>query len=356
MAFITNPTVLLPFFDEAFYLNDNPDVQSAVADGIFDDGFEHFFEFGLSEGRIPREELTFFSSSGYEDSNPDVDAAVENGVFASGLEHFLTFGLNNEEVSGRIEQGGTGFEFFNETFYLSNNPDVQDAFINGFFDSGLEHFIQFGLNEGRVSGEVLTFFNEDTYLENNNDVAIAVQNDVFGSALEHFLLFGVDEGRDGTGYDDFFNEENYLEQNGDVAAAVTNGVFGTGLEHYINFGFAEGRVIPPGTVTVDPVTQAESSITFEFDVITNSALNATLDFSVVGTGTDATLPSDFEGGVNPAGTVDIINGVGTISFEIADDAIDEPDETFQLALTNPLDDDELVATAIGTIVDDDIVT
>jgi len=357
MAFITNQEVLLPFFNEAFYLNENPDVREAVLErGDFDNGFEHFFEFGLSEGRIPREELTFFSNSEYEVRNPDVDAAIEEGIFASGLEHFLTFGLNNNEVQGRIDNGGTGFEFFNEDFYLSSNPDVANAvnlLVN--FDSGLEHFIEFGIDEGRVPSQALTFFDEDSYLGSNADVSAAVENDVFGSALEHFLRFGVEEERVGTGYD-FFDEDDYLAQNDDVNAAVESGVFETGLEHYIKFGFAEGRVIPPGTVTVDDVTQSESNITFEFDVITHPALNTTLDFSVVGTGTNATLPNDFEGGVNPSGTVDIIDGFGTVSFDIADDVIGEAEETFQLALTNPLDDDELLATAIGTIVDDDAVT
>lgn len=353
----------LSFFDEGFYLSNNPDVQNAVANGVFETGFEHFLEFGLSEGRAPQSELKFFSENGYLASNPDVQAEVDNEFFASGLDHFLTFGLNNEEVQGRIDNGGTGFDYFDEVFYLSSNPDVEIAFINADFDSGLEHFIQFGFSEGRVPGQSLIFFTEDDYLASNPDVNAAVEDGVFTSGLEHFLQFGVrEEGREGTGYEEFFNEEEYLAENPDVAVAVGDGIFETGLEHYISFGFSEGRVLPPSiTVVVADVEQPEFETTFEFDVSfefeesgETANITTSLDFSVLGVGVNATTPFDFAGSVNPSGTVDIVNGMGTVSFEIVDDDLDEVAETFQLAISQPVEfgEDEVLATALGTILED----
>lgn len=209
--------------------------------GTFNSGLAHFLDFGLSEGRAPSQSLTFFSENSYLENNSDVQEAVNSGTFESGLDHFLSFGLNQNEVQERIAEGGTGYEFYNEQYYVNNNPDVQDAVNTGTFNSGLEHFLRFGLDEGRTPGEALSFFNEETYLDDNDDVQNAIDNGVFDSAIEHFLQFGVKEGldiREGTGYD-FFEPETYLSENSDVAEAVEQGIFDSGLEHFVEFGFAE---------------------------------------------------------------------------------------------------------------------
>ena len=231
------------FLDNEFYLNNNPDVANAVEAGTFNSGLAHFLDFGLSEGRAPSQSLTFFSENSYLENNSDVQEAVNSGTFESGLDHFLSFGLNQNEVQERIAEGGTGYEFYNEQYYVNNNPDVQDAVNTGAFNSGLEHFLRFGLDEGRTPGEALSFFNEETYLDDNDDVQNAIDNGVFDSAIEHFLQFGVKEGldiREGTGYD-FFEPETYLSENSDVAEAVEQGIFDSGLEHFVEFGFAENR-------------------------------------------------------------------------------------------------------------------
>jgi len=231
------------FLDNEFYLNNNSDVANAVGAGTFNSGLAHFLEFGLSEGRAPTQSLTFFSEDGYLSNNSDVEEAVNAGTFESGLDHFLSFGLNRNEVQERIAKGGTGYEFYNEQYYVNNNSDVQNALSTGTFNSGLEHFLRFGLDEGRAPSQALSFFKEETYLDNNDDVENAINNSVFDSAIEHFLRFGVKEGldlREGTGYD-FFESQSYLNENPDVAEAVEQGIFGSGLEHFVEFGFAENR-------------------------------------------------------------------------------------------------------------------
>ncbi|AFZ42321.1 hypothetical protein PCC7418_0072 [Halothece sp. PCC 7418] len=136
--------------------------------------------------------------------------------------------------------------FFDEDFYLTNNPDVEAAVEAGTLESGFQHFLEFGLafSEAdalvRPPSEALTFFSEETYLAENPDVADAVANGDFVSGLEHFLAFGLNEGRSGTGYD-FFDPLSYLNANADVANAVAEGGFGSALEHYLQFGFSEGR-------------------------------------------------------------------------------------------------------------------
>ena len=61
---------------------------------------------------------------------------------------------------------------FDEEFYLATNPDVAEAVAGGAFPSGLEHYRQFGGNEGRNPNPS---FDEAFYLQNNPDVAAAVE-------------------------------------------------------------------------------------------------------------------------------------------------------------------------------------
>ena len=243
-------------------------------------------------------------------------------------------------------------KFFDQQYYLDNNPDVADAVNQGIL-SPFGHFIGFGISENRAPSQSFNFFTEDSYLQSNPDVANAVQNGVFDSALDHFLSFGLNEERSGTGYN-FFDSENYLNENNDVAQAVQNGVFDSALEHYLEFGFAEDRpgVQPPTPVEVGDVSQSESDTTFEFEVTNDSDEDLTLDYSVVGTGTNPTTPFDFAGDVNPSGQVNLTDGEGTVSFEIADDNENEGDETFQLVLSDP-SSNTILGEATGTIEDDD---
>jgi len=48
----TSPAVPMAF-DEAFYLEANPDVRAAVEDKIFRSGYEHYVRHGKAEGRLP---------------------------------------------------------------------------------------------------------------------------------------------------------------------------------------------------------------------------------------------------------------------------------------------------------------
>lgn len=136
------------------------------------------------------------------------------------------------------------FAIFNETFYLNSYADVKAAVQAGVFSSGLQHFQNDGLAEGRTL--ISPAFDEKTYLERYPDVAAAVQAGILKSGLQHFIIFGEAEGRSGIPIGgpepaQFFNETAYITNNLDVAAAVRLGVFKSGLEHYQQVGQFEGR-------------------------------------------------------------------------------------------------------------------
>ncbi|APC92238.1 hypothetical protein BBG19_1512 [Francisella sp. MA067296] len=81
---------------------------------------------------------------------------------------------------------------FDEYFYLKEYPDVAEAVKSGFFKNGLEHYMKYGINEGR---KPILDFKEDFYLKEYPDVAEAVKSGFFKNGLEHYIKYGINEGR-----------------------------------------------------------------------------------------------------------------------------------------------------------------
>jgi hypothetical protein len=103
-------------FDAAYYLAQNPDVAKAVQYGAFPDAYSHYTQFGANEGRSP-----------------------------SG-----TAGTLNRWTPRAMDYGTALNSFgFNPQYYLQNNPDVGKAVQSGQFASPLQHYLQFGQQEGR---------------------------------------------------------------------------------------------------------------------------------------------------------------------------------------------------------------
>lgn len=219
-----NLSLLSLFYDEKYYLANNPDVAQAVAAGAYPNGLQHYLLHGQSERRNPSR---LFNENLYLAQNPDVAQAVAAGGLRSGFEHFNRFGL----AEGRDRR----LVLFDQVFYLATNPDVAAAVAGGAFKSAYEHYITAGQFERRNPN---LFFDEQFYVESNPDVAEALAAGVINSGFEHFAFFGERQRRRvSPGYDESF----YLANNPDVAAAVAAGGLRSGFDHYIRFGFREGR-------------------------------------------------------------------------------------------------------------------
>ena len=111
-------------------------------------------------------------------------------------------------VSDRVVQESEGTETttlsmqdFDELAYLTLNPDVEAAVLNGDVQSGYGHWVLRGAAEGRAltSSNFPPEWNEGRYLRVNPDVAASVQAGVFRSGYEHWLSSGRYEGRSGGG-------------------------------------------------------------------------------------------------------------------------------------------------------------
>lgn len=163
----------------------------------------------------------------YLATNPDVASAVDVGFFSSGLQHFQQIGL----AEGRVSVS----PLYNEALYLQAYPEVANVVASGALRSGLQHYIQFGEAEGRVG--LFGLYNEQAYLQRYPDVADAVRSGAFSSGLQHLIQSGLDEGR----FDALYNEQYYLQKYPDVANAVAGGGFSSGLQHFLQFGLNEGR-------------------------------------------------------------------------------------------------------------------
>lgn len=125
-----------PWFDEAYYLDANPDVARAVAAGFYRSGFDHYVRYGMKERRSPG---PWFSESWYLARYPDVAQAVQRGALHSGAEHFARWGM---------KEGRSPTHWFDEALYLRRYPAVADSVRAGRVRSGLEHYLLRGRTEG----------------------------------------------------------------------------------------------------------------------------------------------------------------------------------------------------------------
>lgn len=89
--------------DEAWYLQQYPDVAAGVANGTSTSGSEHYRNCGYLEGRLPSEPVV--DEPWYLSTNSDVAAAVREGRYKSGQDHFIKAGY----ASGRRPQPASRF-------------------------------------------------------------------------------------------------------------------------------------------------------------------------------------------------------------------------------------------------------
>ncbi|MFA4030493.1 N-acetylmuramoyl-L-alanine amidase [Collinsella aerofaciens] len=148
---------------------------------------------------------------------------------------------------------------FDVDYYLNKYPDVNE-WANGRKDKALDHFINYGMSEGRRGSEA---FDVQSYYNEYPDLRAAFGTDL-ASYYSHYLMYGKKEGRHATGcsklkgaatkaggvdYAPVYDPEFYLSRNGDVEKAFTKSTYGgvtvvddsAVLDHFINYGMSEGR-------------------------------------------------------------------------------------------------------------------
>ncbi len=168
---------LRTLFDSKFYLENNPDVAVAVARGTVSSPFDHYRKIGQFENRDPN---ALFDASYYLDTNSDVAVSAKKNQF-SGAQHFIKF--------GQFERRSPN-PFFDVGFYLTSNPDVQTAVQTNQF-SAFEHYFKVGQFENRKAS---VFFDPSFYLERYPVIGGAVSSGAVKSAIDHYIQYGQQEG------------------------------------------------------------------------------------------------------------------------------------------------------------------
>jgi len=216
----------------------------------------HFFTWGHKEGRRPSR---CFNPRWYLAQNADVDKAVKAGSMPSAYYHFIKHGrgegrkpskycdalgvLSLPKPKKPVESNTNDADaawariYFDEKYYLNNNPDVKNAVEKKQFPDGLTHYLQYGRTkqENRSPNAFVDF---SYYLANNPDVANAVKNDVKQSAHKHLFTWGNKEGRRPSLC---FDPKFYLAKNPDVAKAVESKSMESAFYHFMKHGRSEGR-------------------------------------------------------------------------------------------------------------------
>lgn len=167
----------------------------------------------------------WFDESYYLWANPDVRAVVGKG-FSSGYDHFLQFGL---------PEGRRPTAYFDAGYYVATYPDVKSAIASGKYHNAFEEYVVSGAAMGR---DPSAFFSERYYGIAYADIGAAVNSGVLVNGLQHYMAYGDREGRNPSA---FFRESAYRAANSDVSSALAAGTYASGFDHYMRFGWTEHR-------------------------------------------------------------------------------------------------------------------
>jgi glycosyltransferase involved in cell wall biosynthesis len=273
-------------FNEQLYLTTNPIIGEAVNRGDFVSGWDHYQQFGRSEGLISNIQ-EFISDqarqisqlklvvSNYQEQIVVLDLAIaERDAQIAGLNqaiydkdvHIVNIEEALSQSEARYEMARQTFceimvskpktkrAKFNNQYYLKSNPDVSKAKINS-----IAHYIFYGIHEGRLAipqksflamlpniivrhGGVVNLTKKTLTLYSQGGAA-AVKNTFARVRSQHTSVYSdVVFDNQQTISDTEFNEAIYLAANPDIVTAIAAGHYKSGREHYQEFGQEEGRV------------------------------------------------------------------------------------------------------------------
>lgn len=344
-------------FNPTYYLQNNPDVVVAIAQGIFKDAADHYNRFGAKELRNPN---AVFDAKYYASRNPDVLNAVAAGIFPSVYAHYLAFGA----TEGRLPNAA--FANFDADRYLVDNADVKAAGITT-AAAALKHFVEYGVDEGRPAfdkgGSPITINNPGNNtgftLTNGTDIATA---NVFTSGLvytpggnDRINALQDEDVLTGTGSNPTLNA-TIGNPNDNGAATITPKLNGIETVNFAFTGSAGANVIDMQDATgvkavnVTRVTEGQSvtlrNLTTVPANLSISNVNATAN------AVNFTYTNAAAAGVADATTLTVTDAnVGTVTIQegVADGTVDQGAETISIVSKGG-------SNSIGTLVAEDLKT
>lgn len=344
-------------FNPTYYLQNNPDVVVAIAQGIFKDAADHYNRFGAKELRNPN---AIFDAKYYASRNPDVLNAVAAGVFPSVYAHYLAFGA----TEGRVPNAA--FANFDADRYLTDNADVKAAGITT-AAAALKHFVEYGVDEGRPAfdkgGSPVTINNPGNNtgftLTNGTDIATA---NVFTSGLvytpggnDRINALQDEDVLTGTGTNPTLNA-TIGNPNDNGAATITPKL--NGIET-LNFAFTGSA--GANTIDLQDATGVKAvnitRITEGQDVTLRNLTTVPANLSISNVNAQAnsvnfTYTNAAAAGATDATTLTVTDAnVGTVTIQegVADGTVDQGAETISIVSKGG-------SNTIGTLVAEDLKT
>jgi len=121
-------------FDEDAYLAINEDVAKAISEKVFEDGWQHFLEYGITEVREGKRQISskvpLLSELEYVQRNEDIFDALKNGLIISPFEHFLLHGASEYADGSRKLGNANAVEYlFKEAVLNENIKHELNAFV-----------------------------------------------------------------------------------------------------------------------------------------------------------------------------------------------------------------------------------
>lgn len=105
-------------------------------------------------------------------------------------------GILNKTIEVKKEENGVNrsMYLFSKNWYLYRYPDIAKSCYK---DDPYVHYAQYGKNEGRMPiPPIPSDYREEDYLALNPDVAKAIKEGQFNSGIEHYIQYGFKENRE----------------------------------------------------------------------------------------------------------------------------------------------------------------
>ena len=183
-----------PVFDASYYAKNNKDLK--IAFGNDENAlFQHFLNYGMSEGRQASAE---FNVKSYRNAYADLRQA-----FGNDLKSYYLHYMNCGKREGRKTTGVTSLQnpvttyngkdyaaVYNYDYYISKYSDLKKAFA-GDDSAAIRHFVECGMEEGRQASSEFIL---NVYKSNYSDLRTAFGNDNKSYYL-HYIDCGKKEGR-----------------------------------------------------------------------------------------------------------------------------------------------------------------
>ena len=183
-----------PVFDASYYAKNNKDLK--IAFGNDENAlFQHFLNYGMSEGRQASAE---FNVKSYRNAYADLRQA-----FGNDLKSYYLHYMNCGKREGRKTTGVTSLQnpvtayngkdyaaVYNYDYYISKYSDLKKAFA-GDDSAAIRHFVECGMAEGRQASSEFIL---NVYKSNYSDLRAAFGNDNKNYYL-HYIDCGKKEGR-----------------------------------------------------------------------------------------------------------------------------------------------------------------